>query len=108
MTTWRLIRGDGRNFIHWPERCWPTFTDNDIAFGGENRDVLMGGGGDDQALGCDHRQRQRSGRGRQPGEYGELGPSNELDGDTLNGSKKGDVLFGGTGQTSPRAAQATT
>ena len=47
-----VVGGDGKDFIRTGQNASsPTFKDNDIAFGGENRDVLMGGGGDDQLWG---------------------------------------------------------
>ena len=47
-----VVGGDGKDFIRTGQNASsPTFKDNDIAFGGENRDVLMGGGGDGRLWG---------------------------------------------------------
>ena len=92
-----VVGGDGKDFIRTGQNASsPTFKDNDIAFGGENRDVLMGGGGDDQLWG-EYIDSANEAAGADSGEYGDW-VSGELGNDTLNGSRKGDALFGGAGQ----------
>ena len=96
MTTW-WWGGDGKDFIRTGQNASsPTFKDNDIGFGGEHRDVLMGGGGDDQLWG-EYIDSANEAAGADSGEYGDW-VSGELGNDTLNGSRKGDALFGGAGQ----------
>ena len=92
-----VVGGDGRDFIRTGQNASsPTFKDNDIGFGGEHRDVLMGGGGDDQLWG-EYIDSANEAAGADSGEYGDW-VSGELGNDTINGSKKGDVLFGGAGR----------
>ena len=92
-----VVGGDGRDFIRTGQNASsPTLKDNDIGFGGEHRDVLMGGGGDDQLWG-EYIDSANEAAGADSGEYGDW-VSGELGNDTLNGSRRGDVLFGGAGQ----------
>ena len=92
-----VVGGDGRDFIRTGQNASsPTLKDNDIGFGGEHRDVLMGGGGDDQLWG-EYIDSANEAAGADSGEYGDW-VSGELGNDTLNGSRKGDALFGGAGQ----------
>ena len=92
-----VVGGDGKDFIRTGQNASsPTFKDNDIAFGGENRDVLMGGGGDDQLWG-EYIDSANESAGADSGEYGDW-VSGELGNDTISGSRKGDVLFGGAGR----------
>ena len=92
-----VVGGDGKDFIRTGQNAsGPTLKDNDIGFGGEHRDVLMGGGGDDQLWG-EYIDSANEAAGADSGEYGDW-VSGELGNDTLNGSRKGDALFGGAGQ----------
>jgi len=91
-----VVGGDGRDFIRTGGNgVSATVSDNDIAYGGENSDVLMGGAGDDQLWG-DFDNGTNDTTAADSDTRGDW-LSGEIGDDTLTGSRRSDVMFGGAG-----------
>jgi len=91
-----VVGGDGRDFIRTGGNgVSATVSDNDIAYGGENSDVLMGGAGDDQLWG-DFDNGTNDTTAADSDTRGDW-LSGEIGDDTLTGSQRSDVMFGGAG-----------
>ncbi|MDD2722411.1 MAG: hypothetical protein PHH59_00110 [Methylovulum sp.] len=93
----RVTGGNGRDFIQTgPNPTTPLFSDNDIAYGGTQTDVLLGGSGSDQLWGdADDGNWQFA--GADSGDRGDW-LSGENGSDSLYGSRAEDVMFGGAGE----------